>query len=251
MIKIAFLFLAVTDVYHQDVWRNFFNDSINKNQYSIYVHSKNPVPESSFFKKYEIPIKIPTSWKFLLRAETALLREALKDPDNKYFVYLSESTIPLQPFDFVYDTLTADSRSQFSYKLNNDSRRTFFPLKPKAIYKSSQWVILNRKHAELMAQDNPIHEAIARNAFDNEHYHSTYIVARKLEDEVNKRDHTLIFWPKKKQAHPYSFSNLTDNALTPAIIEAIVNKTHLFSRKFDKDCDLSPLKKYMPELLKD
>lgn len=246
--KIAFLFLIITDVYHQPCWRNFFNESVRKELYTIYVHSKDPIPADSFFKKYEIDTKVPTRWETTLEAQTELLREALKDPLNEKFVYLSESTIPLQPFDIVYERLMEDSRSQFFYEPNPHPERSFPPLAEHLIYKNTQWVTLNRKHAELMAQNNHILGAVTNQFIDNEHYHGTFIVNHELTHEVNKQDHTLVLWPVPSP-HPHMFTDLNHDEHRQELVEAIINKRYLFCRKFDSNCDLTPLKQYMPELL--
>lgn len=241
--KIAFLFLILTDVYHQSSWRTFFEGAEHNNLYSIYVHSKDSVPRNSFFKKYEIEAKVPTTWECTLLAQTELLKEALKDPKNERFVYLSESTIPLQSFHTAYKRLMGDSRSQFFYTANPNKERVFPPIPPTLVYKNSQWVILNRKHAELMVNNNLILSSIANKSHDQEHFHGTYLVNHGLAKEINKRDHTLVLWPEPlPRSNPHTFTNVKQDPHTPELMKAIVHKEYLFARKFDKNCDLTPLK---------
>ena len=113
MLKIALLFLTITDVYHEDYWLDFLRG--NETRYSIYVHSKKQVSEGLFFKKYEMAIKVPTEWERPMKAQVALLREALKDPKNDKFIFLSETTIPLQDFETVYERIMITNKSIFQY----------------------------------------------------------------------------------------------------------------------------------------
>ena len=80
MLKIALLFLTITNVYHEEYWLDFLRG--NENRYSIYVHSKKHVSDDSFFKKYEMKIKVPTKWEHIMKAQIELLREAFKYSKN-------------------------------------------------------------------------------------------------------------------------------------------------------------------------
>ena len=101
--KIAFLFLIISDIYHEPTWIDFLKG--HEDKYSVYIHSKDKMPKDSYFKRCEIPAKIPTSWSKIMKAFIELLREALKDPSNEKFVFLSESSIPLKTFDQAYNHL--------------------------------------------------------------------------------------------------------------------------------------------------
>lgn len=242
--KIAFLFLVISEINHENLWLKFFDK--HESQYSVYIHSKLEFTQTSAFKKYEIAEKQPTTWANLMRAEKALLKEALKNPENEKFVFASESTIPIQSFDFVYETLMKHPHSQFDFWPNPHKGRKFPPLDPRKIYKNSQWVVLNRKHAQLIVNDTKIFEAMTSVPFDNEHYPSTFLLLNSLYDEIIKQNTTLDFWPKKgKKSHPHTFEQLTSDAHLNELIASITRKERLFARKFAKRCDLSPLKPYV------
>ncbi len=125
--KIAFLFLTIGNVYHEAPWVNYFKG--HESQYSLYVHPKEKLPQESFFHSSILPHREETTWANTMKAQVALLREALKDPNNTKFVFSSESTIPLTLFDEMYLRLTNDTRSQFYYRKNPFKNRPFGGMK--------------------------------------------------------------------------------------------------------------------------
>jgi hypothetical protein len=101
-----------------------------------------------------------------VKAQNILIREALKDKDNKHFIFLSGACIPLKSFNYIYNYL--DTRYSYFHIAGDDE---CFPdcevaLKyiPKHhIKKASQWCILNRKHGELLT--NAVEPANAANNY--------------------------------------------------------------------------------------
>ena len=242
--KLAFLFLTIGDIYHEPTWVNFF--ASHEDFYTLYVHSKHSLSKTSFFKESEIPDKIPTSWANTMRAQVALLREALKNPANEKFVFVSESTIPLRSFKEVYETLMSTPNSLFKY-YRNTFARSFGPLSSDMILKNAQWVVLNRKHAQLMADDTELLKLMTHEPHDQEHYPSTFLAHHDLLSEVTKKDTTLAIWTGENgNAHPHSFFDLNKDPHASKLFKALENKRYLFARKIEKKCDLSPLKPYLP-----
>ncbi len=242
--KIAFLFLTIGNVYHDTTWRNFLTGQ--EQRYTLYVHSKHPLSDNSFFKKSEMTYKVPTTWANTMNAQIALLKEALRDPHNEKFVFVSESTIPLATFDEVYKAVMETPKSIFNYYRNTHPVRSFGPYNHDKLYKNAQWVILNRKHAQLMADDKKVLPLMTDDPHDQEHYPSTFLAQQGLLAEVKKQDATLVLWTGEHgNAHPHSFINLAQDPYLPKIIKALQSKRFLFARKFEKNCDLSPLKDYL------
>ncbi len=182
--KIALLFLTLANVYHEGYWKDFLQG--HENQYSLYVHSKNALSNNSFFKPYEMKLKVQTTWARTMNAQVAILREALKSPENEKFIFLSESTIPLQDFDTVYATVMATEKSLFNFFPNpNKGARSLERIQKEFRYKNSQWIVLNRKHAALMAEDKVYLPIIVTYVSDQEHYPSSFLAAQGLlQDEV-------------------------------------------------------------------
>jgi hypothetical protein len=153
MNKIAFLFLIYDIINHESIWFNFFN-GISKNKYSIYIHYK--INDNlEFFNNYKINKTIATKYAdiSIVKAQNLLIKEALKDANNKHFIFLSGSCIPLKSFNYIYNLL--DTKHSYFHIAHPDD---CFPdckvaLKyiPKIhINKASQWCILNRPHSELL-----------------------------------------------------------------------------------------------------
>ena len=71
-----------------------------------------------------------------------MLKEAMKNTDNKYFVLLSGDCIPLYSFNDIYNKITNSSKAlmEFVKKTSKFNKKYYY---------SSQWVVLNRKVAQL------------------------------------------------------------------------------------------------------
>jgi hypothetical protein len=246
MIKIAFLFLITSHITHEPVWRNFFEG--NHERYSIYIHSKETLDKTSAFKQYEMAIKVATTWERTMAAQIAMLKEALQDPLNEKFVFVSGDSVPIQKFDFVYQQLMQHSLSIFNYSWSShqDPDSTFYY--PKRIlngipyekqFKNSQWIVLNRKHAEMMVKDSEILSLIVQTPCDNEHYPSTFLSMQNLLSEVVNQPTMLTLW-HRGYAHPFTFTDMNDRYQIEQLAEAM-NQGVLFARKFDKKCDVGQL----------
>ncbi len=243
--KLAFLFLTIGDIYHEPTWINFLAG--HEDSYTLYIHSKQPLSKKSFFKRNEISRKVPTSWANTMQAQIELLREALKDPANEKFIFASESTLPLQSFNDIYQTLMSTPNSLFKYYRNPFAARSFGPLTSDMLYKNAQWVVLNRKHAQLMVNDTHLIRIMTNDPHDQEHYPSTFLAEHNLLHEVTKKDTTLAIWTGQNgNSHPHSFTDLKNDPYARRLIKAIENRRYLFARKFEKKCDLSILKPSLP-----
>lgn len=240
--KLAFLFLTINSIYHEALWTDFF--ALHESQYSIYVHPKKPLEHDSFFKPFELSQTVETTWANTMNAQIELLKEALKDSNNEKFIFVSESTIPLQSFDYIYEVLMAHSKSQFFFEPNYHSVRVWRSIAADDVLKNSQWIVLNRKHAELMVSDTELITHFIASCHDQEHYPSTLLARHQLLDEVIKRNTTLDIWHYGEQS-PYTFTDLATDRHMNDLIIAINEKKFLFARKFGVHCDLLPLLPYL------
>ena len=235
--KLAFLFLTVGTVYHEALWEDFFDQ--REDHSSIYIHPKQPLPRDSFFKPFELSQTVPTTWLNTMQAQIELLKEALKDSTNEKFIFLSESTIPLQSFDDVYTSLMSHPFSQFYYTKNYHTNRSFPPYPSSKLYKNYQWIVLSRAHAELMVADTELITYFIASPHDQEHYPSTFLAHHRLLDEVIKKDATLVLWDDEGEAHPHTFVDLTTDIFFTKLLTALSEQKALFARKFSRECDLS------------
>lgn len=119
MKKIAFLFLIIDNPNFPDIWDNYFKN--NENKINIYIHPKYPNKHTwkpdCIIKNLE-----PTGWGFIVDAYMALFTEAFKNKDNYKFITISESCVPIKPFDLLYDDIITNNLNTSYIKLMNISR---------------------------------------------------------------------------------------------------------------------------------
>ena len=183
MKKIAFCFLIYDIINHEELWNLFFNN-IDPNKYSIYIHYKNSTP-LTYFNKYKLKKRIQTKHGdiSLVQAQNVLLNEALKYPSNEHFILVSGSCIPVKSFNYIYETLNPE----YSY-FAKVSQTGCFPrcntvlkyIDKKYIYKTSQWCILNRKHASLMTTNRGYLKWCSMIFASDEHCYITNIMYNNL-----------------------------------------------------------------------
>lgn len=248
--KIAFLFLVISTIYHESYWQDFFKG--HEHYYSVYVHAKKPFDENSIFKQHELPYKVPTTWSNTIKAQVAMLKTALEDPENTSFVFLSDATIPLHDFDTTYHLLMQDNASHFYYERNPHmqpgnpyySIRNLAPIPTEYQFKNSQWVVLNRFHAQLFVDDTATVEFIASKGSDQELLPGTLLALHEQLHTVKPIDRTLVIWDREPA--PYRFDDLTKHPEDLEILrKAIEEKQFLFVRKIAQECDLTPLQPYL------
>ncbi len=207
MKKIAFLFLVYDDIVFDDLWAAFF-ESTDHTKYSIYIHDKNDKPGR--FDKYKLPTTVDTEWAkiSLVKAQNLLLEEALKDPHNERFIFLSQSCVPVKTFEYIYEYLFYNECSIFNrrpiefpprykglqYILENFHFATLYKFNEiNQVYKASQWCILNRKHASLLSDKQKFNNSRWHNIFGNifapdEIFYLTILMNLKLHDEIKTTD---------------------------------------------------------------
>ena len=156
--KVAFLFLIKTHFPLEKVWDAFFPEKLNS-FYSIYFHTKpgEKVKILDRFKPFMIP-SVPTEWgSNLFDSQLQLLLYALSDPLNVRFFFISDTTIPLKPLQFIYTTVMALPGSSFCICPRSQSMTTYNHVKTKLSRlfvnertwrKAEMWSVINRKHAQ-------------------------------------------------------------------------------------------------------
>jgi hypothetical protein len=94
----------------------------------IFAHPKNPelLTEKSLIRENLIDDLQETEWAgiSLVRATLALLKAALADGDHTHFVLVSESCVPVRPFDELVRSLSLDPRSRIHVRSWEDERKT-------------------------------------------------------------------------------------------------------------------------------
>ncbi|GLU02096.1 hypothetical protein SLE2022_193650 [Rubroshorea leprosula] len=256
--KIAFLFIARNRLPLEMVWDAFFK---GENRFSIYVHSRpgfifnKATTRSVNFLNRQVNDSIQANWgeASMIEAERILLRHALTDPLNERFVFLSDSCIPLYNFSYTYNYIMSTSTSfvdSFADTKEGRYNPKMFPVIPVHNWrKGSQWVVLTKKHAEVVVNDTtvfamfqqhckrrslpefwrdrsfPVDPAKEHNCIPDEHYVQTLLAQQDLEGEVTRRSLTYSAWDlsaskdrERRGWHPvtYKFSDAT-----PMLIKSI------------------------------
>lgn len=145
--RIAFCFLTYDSIKHRTVWEKFFNqDDYPVKSYNIYSHVKKVTKDTPDWIKNAKVKTVKTEWceMGLVNAWISMLKKAIKDKTNKYFCLLSGECIPLFKF---WETYTKIKRSKKSRMLVDTHIDDF-----NGLYKSDQWVILNRKCARILIE---------------------------------------------------------------------------------------------------
>ena len=242
--KVAFCFLTYSGIEHNNLWKKFFKNG-DSNKYSIFSHVKNVSKKTpKWIKKNMIPT-IPTSWcgKNLPVAFINMLKKAIKDKDNKYFVLLSGSCIPLYNFDTTYKKILLNKKSLINFKERERNKIKW--------YWGSQWVILNRKTAKIFINLYAKPEGLKLindidKSFENgfgscpdEIYPINWFIKilgdprkNSFKKLIKNKISTYVLWNKKIKynSHPIKF----DLEKVKKYEYKIYNSGALFARKFTK-----------------
>ncbi|XP_073281249.1 glycosyltransferase BC10-like isoform X5 [Primulina huaijiensis] len=190
----------------------------------------------------------------MIQAERILLQNALMHPLNERFIFLSDSCIPLYNFSYVYDYIMSTSTSFVDSSFADTKEGRYNPKMDPVIpvdnwRKGSQWVILTRKHAEIVVQDDsvfpmfqwhckkrslpefwrelslPADASKEHNCIPDEHYVQTLLAQKGLEGEITRRSLTHSSWdlssskdPERRGWHPLTYK-LADTS--PVLIQSI------------------------------
>jgi len=249
--SLAFCYLTISSHNQDSLWCRFFEQAA-PDSYNIYCHNKESFKDSDeFLSKYEIDDKIFTEWGkiSLVRASLLLFKEALKNPNNKFFLLLSESCIPLWSLEtikssiFQYDTnlllpqnsWTATSDSAWN-KAHRWDKIKHYIKNPSDFKKASQWVCLNRSTVEFLINNEDLDNFSAIHAAD-EHYFPTMIHLHSLgfsPRSVTFADwyHQTAFTDYNLNSHPYEYKTLSPNDINIA-------RGSYFLRKVSPFCDIS------------
>jgi hypothetical protein len=242
--KIAFLFLTIGNLKKGDIWYDFFKK--NDNKVSIYSHIKNPsLVNQGFLLNSDIKVKSDTRWGdvSLIVATNNLLTEALKDPNNEYFILLSESTIPLYDLNEVYHRITSLNTSAISYSLpktpeNLRRKNSVTDLKFSKFYKQSQWMVLKRDHVKFILENDYV--KYFKNAIvpDENYYINVFKKFYKNFDSENTNIVTTHVDWSINGLHPKTFDEVDINDFTH------INNGPLFLRKVGEKTLIKPKVNY-------
>lgn len=209
--KVALLFLTVNELNHPSLWKGLLEKD---DRFTIYIHSKHKMKDK-FFKKHRIKKIVPTSWGYHVKAWQMLFKEAVKDPENTKFVLLSESCVPLQSLDYIYEELTKDNHGYMEFSRpfwSPKNAREVVELPKEHRWVGPEWVILNREQAQLVVQDTAVIPVVAKHPSDAESYFASLLSYHGVlfDGEVVRQRTTYTNWKLRDGAHPYTFREATE-----------------------------------------
>lgn len=248
--KIALCFLIYDNINHEQIWYDYLKN-IDPNKYNIYIHYKEN-KSLKYFEKYKLQNCIETCWGCLsvVLAQNLILKEALKDPLNQHFIWLSGACIPIKSFNYVYNYLDA-GKSYYNIMLYGQ----VFPranyalnyIEKNKIKKANMASIINRKHAELFVNNEDNIKKWFKN-IDNvdEHVYISLLYHYNLENELILTDNlaagAIIFaqWSDMENYKIFDKSikenDYTYKYICPEELEYLINSESLFARKFLPGC---------------
>lgn len=165
--KIALLFLVTKDIVNIDIWKNWMKG--HEDYFSVYSHyslkSDDNVKQKLLTDSRVFPVFTKWGDISLMQAERELLKNALQDKRNKYFILLSDTCIPLHTFEHTYDYIFSDPRGILDYsdfhKMSKDDNPVPFHYNIECndllkkyhfhkgmSYSSHQWKVLNVQNAK-------------------------------------------------------------------------------------------------------
>ncbi len=164
--------------------------------------------------------------------------EGLKDKTNKYFLILSGECIPLFTFWETYKKVTASKKSRMN--INKDTGL----YSETNLYYSDQWVVLNRKCAEILTElvDTRRGQKFEDNIRDRLELHcpdETYPInwfvnvlghprSKKFKEQIQNKVTTYTYWGENS-LHPLRFNYRQVVKMKKDICESGA----LFARKFN------------------
>jgi hypothetical protein len=193
----------------------------------------------------------------LVRATLRLLEEAFKDPENTYFLLLSESCIPIMPFNYIYDFLVSSGKSfiGYSHVSGVETEKRWSHLKDSGFlpwekfYKQHQWMVLHRDAVEVLLREDFTEMYEDMFAVDEHYFIQTLmkqgfpveerVIAQPL-TFVNWRDielrETLVNDPIKGKIYIGIYRPNTYRIITNADLAIAIELGNLFFRKVAIDC---------------
>lgn len=243
MRKIAFCFMIYDVINHEQIWRRFF-ENVDENKYTIYIHYKSDAT-LKYFERFKLKNCIPTKYAdiSLVAAQNVMFAEAMRDSDNKLFILLSNSCIPLKSFDEIYNAL--DAKFSYFHTWNPidsfpRSLRTLMYIERKYIQKASQWSIINRKHVHILLTETEYMEwfDFPENVPD-EHCYISKLYYNNLQDEII--DSRLLSRAPTTYTNWYRLYNTSEvlhnyNMISNEELQKLLNTESFFGRKFTIEC---------------
>ena len=237
MSKIAFCFLTYENVSQPELWNNFFSNKENK--HSVYIHNKSFfIDEKYHFENFCIDNIVETKYAHIsvVNATIELFKKALLDPENQFFVLLSETCIPLCNFDHLYNRVKELNSNILHVYDNNNTERFDYLLNPiffdkNNFKKQNPCMILNRLTAKFFINNSFTYLFNENFYAPDEHYFVNLL--NKYNIPYVNMPINYAYWEWNHQGRPKTYNELTIDEIIK-----IRSDGFLFMRKVSKDCNV-------------
>lgn len=263
--KLGFLFLCRNYINNLDIWKLFFQNNYNK--CNIYIHCSEPdTITQEFIKKYLVDKVIPSRWGNIYPPIKYLQECSLKNNDYK-MILVSESTIPVKSFDYIYNFLIKNNSSYMTYTphltrnkwdiytnktqlerfINNMIKCRDFAnhIDVKHWYFNECWHILNNYHTSLIVKDTYYYKYMKYGFAWDENYPSYILSVHNELDNIINYETTYVNWDEKTRNDKGGYNPKLYTIVTSTDIDKFKNQNILFARKFSKDSNINT---FIPEL---
>ncbi len=244
--KIGFLLLTERGLAHPGVWADFLQSQ--EHRYRFFTLSKHPDQLSELWLRdtlIEEYVETEHSIHFphtgLMVGQTALLRAGLADQDCAKFVFVSDTCVPIRRFEYLDRELTKDDRSWISHghwpeRYAMLPRRT--PISAEQFGTSSNWIVLNRRHARILVEMEPIWMKHFESVLAaDEHYPPTMLALNGIDFATECHPHvaTHVDWSRGGPGFgPYQYEVLTNDDILQ-----LIQVPCLLARKFPASSDIA------------
>jgi Core-2/I-Branching enzyme len=189
----------------------------------------------------------------LVREQMALLKEALRLPENRFFVFASESCLPVRPFSDLRQLLAIDGRSRFVVQTFDEvseanpdkaDRAPFGGRIPRGQWRfHSPWIHFNREAAELLAANERLIDCFEGTRAADESAFGTilHIAGYPLGSKLAAQDLT---WSRRSS--PDAPNPDTFGEITPELIGDIAASGCYFARGFAAGCPIGEFGLHRP-----
>lgn len=251
--KIALCFLVSRNIVNLNVWREWWAGQ--KEKINMYAHfsNKKGITQAELCENRVRAVRTQWGDISLVKAEYELYNEAYRDKNNKFFILLSETCVPIRKFSVVYNRLMKDrKRGMASYRSIGRYDEDLTPFRAKCsdlmdqyqffdrtCYACDQWKALSRSNVTdffKMWEDEQYVELFSKyclhvvpdNLAPDELMFINYLRLKKgkLSDVLRNRVVTYVDF-KGKAIHPIAYRQLTSQ-----LSDDLCTTDSLFARKF-------------------
>ena len=254
--KVALCFLISYEhvIHKEHLWIQWIEHI--KNIINVYIHYTDYSKiKSSWIQSHVLPPKYicKTDYKHVVSAYFSLMSFALKNKENKWFCFLTESCCPIiSPYDFKelfynnynYSIMKYDFISWNPLYINRANLK-YIP--PKYHLCNNPWFTLCREHVVkcklFYLQNNSLYSLICKGIIANE---SIFAIILHKENNIINRESYIVDWKRMESpTSPYTFREKDLTRDTLFIEEYKKNKNIMFIRKIGKEFPDEILKKYI------